>query len=181
MYNSAQNLLTQERGCRCPSARTPQQCPSLPSCLRKPRRICLRLALSNFPAINTLPHPLRTCAHPRAPFFILFCPFSRLLHPANPRKAAQARTTLRPTFTISGFRPFRVFRVFSGLQPLPFHFLTLQPFNLLERHFGTKMKILKTQSFSTSTLQERFWDDRQTIVPFSGTSLAALRHNPTRY
>src|SRR2546430_8719410 len=52
-------------------------------------------------------------AHLRAPsrtFFILFCPFSRLLHPANPRKAAQARTTLRPTFTISGFRPFRVFR-----------------------------------------------------------------------
>src|SRR2546421_1070261 len=26
--------------------------------------------------------------------------------------------------------------------------------------FGTKMKILKTESFSTSTLQERFWDNR---------------------
>src|SRR5882762_10074645 len=45
--------------------------------------------------------------------------------------------------------------------------------------FGTKMKILKTESFSTSTLQERFWDDRPIFRNLLGRSPA--RYDTSRH
>ena len=175
MYNSAQNLLTQERGCRCPSGRTPQQSPSLPPSLRKPRRIRLRLALSNFPAINTLLHSLRTYAHPRAPFFILFCPFSRLLHPANVRKAAQAyasQNNLMPHLHDLRLPAPSAFRA-SALSP--FNASTFQPLGetFWDENENLKNSILQHQHLAREILGRS--------SHFPEPPWPALRHAPARY
>ena len=133
------------------------------------------------PGDQHAPNPF---AHLRAPsrtVFYSFLPFFAAIASRKPTQGCASQNNLTPH--LHDLRLPALPRV-QGIQRFAASALSLfnaSTFNLLERHFGTKMKILKTQSFSTSTLQERFWDDRPTIVPFSGTSLAALRHNPTRY
>jgi len=107
------------------------------------------------PGDQHAPNPF---AHLRAPsrtVFYSFLPFFAAIASRKPTQGCASQNNLTPH--LHDLRLPALPR--SG--PLPFHFLTLQPFNLLERHFGTKMKILKTESFSTSTLQERFRHDRR--------------------
>src|SRR5947207_11795667 len=58
------------------------------------------------------------------------------------------------------FAPFVTFVAFCKTFWLRLRALRIRRISRFAADFGTKMKMLKTESFSTSTLQERFWDDR---------------------